>query len=211
MFVGRAISPDLDVHAVPLRWPHLADSRYKVVHGRNNGRNNELMNHYFGVRAQRYAIDIVEINRAGFRARSLWPKQLRAYHIWETEVMAPCAGEIVATEAELPDRIPPDADGEQPAGNYVAIHCLGVTVILAHLRQHSVAHAVSDEVVAGKLLGNIGNSGNTSEPHLHIHAVKGKVRNHDKLLWESEGVPIMFDARFLLRNDVHAARTGQLR
>ncbi|PSF08122.1 M23 family metallopeptidase [Marinobacter halophilus] len=59
------------------------------------------------------------------------------------------------------------------AGNYVAINCGGVFAILAHLRQGSIAVATGDRITTGDLLGQMGNSGNSSEPHLHLHAQKG--------------------------------------
>ncbi|TMZ49982.1 M23 family metallopeptidase, partial [Klebsiella pneumoniae] len=51
--------------------------------------------------------------------------------------------------------------------------------------------AEGDVVREGQLLGTVGNSGNTSEPHLHIHAEK-----------DGEGVPIRFGGRFLVRNNL---------
>ena len=46
----------------------------------------------------------------------------------------------------------------------------GVEVILAHLKQGSVAVTAGMKVNTGDVLGQVGNSGNTSQPHLHIHA-----------------------------------------
>jgi murein DD-endopeptidase MepM/ murein hydrolase activator NlpD len=59
------------------------------------------------------------------------------------------------------------------------------------MQQGSVAVAEGDVVREGQLLGTVGNSGNTSEPHLHIHAEK-----------DGEGVPIRFGGRFLVRNNL---------
>jgi murein DD-endopeptidase MepM/ murein hydrolase activator NlpD len=79
-------------------------------------------------------------------------------------------------------------------------------VILAHLKEGSLQVEVGDEVRPGMELGQIGNSGNTSEPHLHIHAVRGEVLDLDELLFHGEGVPIVFEGRFLRRNDRVAIR-----
>jgi murein DD-endopeptidase MepM/ murein hydrolase activator NlpD len=46
-------------------------------------------------------------------------------------------------------------------------------------------------VKEGQRIGRVGNSGNTSEPHLHIHAER-----------DGAGVPLRFDGRFPVRNDL---------
>ncbi|MEZ7171746.1 M23 family metallopeptidase [Sporosarcina sp. OR05] len=66
---------------------------------------------------------------------------------------------------------------------------------MAHMKEGSVAVAKGDTVTTGQLLGKVGNSGNTSEPHLHIHAEL-----------DGKGVPLTFDGRFLVRNQL--VKTG---
>lgn len=54
-------------------------------------------------------------------------------------------------------------------GNHVVVdHGNGVFSASGHLRRGSVAVTVGDHVGAGQLLGEVGNSGNSSEPHLHV-------------------------------------------
>ncbi len=54
-------------------------------------------------------------------------------------------------------------------GNHVIVERDGVFAVYAHLRQGSVSVAVGDDVEGGQQIGEVGNSGNTSEPHLHFH------------------------------------------
>lgn len=55
-------------------------------------------------------------------------------------------------------------------GNHVVIdHGDGAWGVYAHLRRGTVAVSPGDHVVAGQQIGEVGNSGNTSEPHLHFH------------------------------------------
>ena len=59
------------------------------------------------------------------------------------------------------------------AGNFVALDCGDFHVILAHLRQGSVRVREGQAVTAGEPVGELGKSGNSSEPHLHVHAQRG--------------------------------------
>lgn len=55
-------------------------------------------------------------------------------------------------------------------GNHLVVdHGDGVHAVYAHLRRGSARVGVGDRVQTGQHLGDVGNSGNTSEPHLHVH------------------------------------------
>lgn len=90
-------------------------------------------------------------------------------------------------------------DRENPAGNYVLITCKGVEILLVHLRSGSITLEKGDRLNKGQPLGQVGNSGNTSEPHLHIEAQKAGTGNS---VLEGEGVPMIFNNRFLVRNSL---------
>ena len=51
------------------------------------------------------------------------------------------------------------------------------------------------------LIGQVGNSGNTSEPHLHIDAAIGKYQDEPDMSENAKAVPILFNGKFLIRND----------
>lgn len=71
-------------------------------------------------------------------------------------------------------------------GNHVAIECDRAYVFLLHLARGSLAVGVGDRVAPGEVIGACGNSGNSTEPHVHVHA-------SDSLDWErARGVPIDF-------------------
>ncbi|MCR8915068.1 hypothetical protein FDP08_17985 [Marinobacter panjinensis] len=186
---------------VELRWP-LIEGQYRV----GQGGNSHVMNHHYGIDAQHHAIDVVRTVRFGLRTHEMVPDVLEDYGIWNAPVAAPCSGEVTNVGTGLPDQTPPRNDRDNPAGNFVAIHCGKVTVVLAHLRQGSVSLRQGDKVMSGDLIGRVGNSGNSSEPHLHVHAVQGRVSDHDNLMWEAGGRPMSFDGRYLVRNDVVGKR-----
>ncbi|KAG6559068.1 hypothetical protein RHABOEDO_001811 [Candidatus Rhabdochlamydia oedothoracis] len=92
-------------------------------------------------------------------------------------------------------------DIKNPAGNYLAIHKSEneIIVILANLMKGSLLVKRGDVVKKGQLIARVGNSGLTSEPYLHIHAVLNHIGD---FLFMGEGIPITFNQRFLVRNDL---------
>lgn len=178
--------------------PPLSGGRFVVAQGGSNG----LLNMHAVAPAQRYAIDILALEGTT-RAKGVYPDELTAYAIWGRPVIAPCAGTVVAAENALPDVTPspPSAHNTHPAGNHVILRCGAYQVVLAHLQRGSVAVEVGASLGVGHPLGLVGNSGNTSEPHLHIHAVTGDAAEREQLLWMGTGVPITFGGQFLVRGD----------
>ncbi len=68
----------------------------------------------------------------------------------------------------MPD--PADITLETVDGNHVILEIGdGVYAFYAHLGRGSVSVAEGDRVTAGQQIGTLGNSGNTSAPHLHLH------------------------------------------
>jgi hypothetical protein len=176
--------------ASPLRGTHI------VLHGGVS----PFTNAHFRVRPQSFALDIVGVNALGARASLFGSgRDLESYVIFGAPVFSPCDGEISVAVDDLPDQTPPAMDTENLAGNHVLIECGGTEVLLAHMRQHSVRVAVGEVVAVGDPLGEVGNSGNTSEPHLHIHAERG---GEPGVILDGESVPITIDGRFLVRNSV---------
>ncbi|MFZ2896775.1 MAG: M23 family metallopeptidase [Saprospiraceae bacterium] len=111
---------------------------------------------------QRGAIDFVKNNTYG--------NNVEEHPAFGQIVKSPCSGKIIIVENSLPDNIIGDRDTNFPRGNQLVIKDQsGKFVILAHLRKGSVKVNVGDNVEAGKEIGQVGNSGNSSEPHLHMH------------------------------------------
>ncbi|GKV56472.1 peptidase M23 [Sporosarcina sp. NCCP-2222] len=167
----------------------IQDGTYYVGHGGNH----VMMNYHHDYPPQKYALDILALNGLGTRAKGLLPAELDQYAIYGDSLVSPCDGTVVKSENDLVDMTPPEMNSDHPEGNHVLLICdqHPATVLLAHMQQGSVAVAEGDIVKTGQYLGKVGNSGNTSEPHLHIHAEL-----------DGEGVPIRFDGRFLVRNHV---------
>jgi hypothetical protein len=73
---------------------------------------------------------------------------------------------------------------------------------LAHLQRGSVTVQPGDAIAAGEIVGRVGNSGNSSEPHLHVHAV----REDPASPGTETPVPILVDDAFPVRNTILADR-----
>lgn len=176
--------------AVELDFP-LADGTYYVVQG---GSATSINSHYAD-RSQRYALDIVALDRFGARAAGLMPKDLPSYFAYDRAVKSPCTGVAIATHDGIDDNRISETNTRDPAGNHVVLACGSARVLLAHLRKGSIAVHGGELVTAGETLGRVGNSGNSSEPHLHMHAYLGGVMDYTA----GQGVPMTFGGRFLVR------------
>ncbi|NGP77365.1 M23 family metallopeptidase [Balneolaceae bacterium YR4-1] len=122
--------------------------------------------------SNKLAIDIIKLNSLGNRADGIAPQALKAYQIFEENLYSPCQGRILKVRNNLQDNPPGNPDTEHPEGNYITLKCLMGDILMAHLRRGSIKVAPGDTVTIGQPLAEIGNSGNTLEPHLHIEATK---------------------------------------
>jgi hypothetical protein len=191
--------------AVQLEFP-LRNGCYYV----GGGGANRFINGHFAYPGQSYALDIVRLNGLG-RGSGFSAGHLDGYPIFSDPVFSPCHGTVTRAVDGLPDLIPPATDPVNLAGNHVILlRPDGLKVLLAHLKNGSVAVTNGQTVAPGQLLGRIGNSGNTSQPHLHIHVERGGTA--DSIL-DGEAVPMTFRGRFLVRNslvfDFSGRKTGE--
>lgn len=149
-------------------------------------------------RGQSYGIDLIRISDSGFRARGLRPPDPSAYAGFGSPVLAPCTGSIVQAKDGIEDNEVPRTNRGQMAGNHVIVRCDGFDIVLAHLRRGSVAVRSGDRVTVGDGIGELGNSGNSDEPHLHVHAQRFAPMDAP---FSAEPVPLRIDGRYLVRND----------
>jgi hypothetical protein len=170
--------PRETVHAVMI-FP-LAEGTWQVAVGGGRG----LLNHHAAAAKQRGALDIVRACMNGARATSWFPSDVRAFAAYGCTVVAPCDGTVLRAVDAYPDQIPFQPWPGPAAGNHVRIGTGTEEVLLAHLRPGSVQVARGDLVRRGQVIGQVGNSGNSTEPHLHIHAE----RNGTGLRLRFEGI-----------------------
>jgi hypothetical protein len=98
--------------------------------------------------------------------------RLEDYGCWGVPVLAPAAGRVVRAHDGEPDETPGAVSNnlDAPSGNHVVIELPTRTYLeVAHLQRGSVSVREGEAVEEGRPLGRCGNSGNTSEPHIHVH------------------------------------------
>jgi len=180
--LGGYRAPDNTIElASPLR-----GGKYIVLHGGSR----KMVNGHFHVNPQNYAIDVVGLNGFGMRSPSIaGGSNLNDYVIF---------GESVVVD-DFDDLIPPKVDRDNLAGNHVLIESDGNEILLAHLKKDSITVKAGDSVNTNTIIGQVGNTGNTSEPHLHMHVERGG--DPDTIL-NGKAVPFKIGGRFLVRGDL---------
>jgi hypothetical protein len=178
----------------------LRDGRYVILHGGAS----PFTNGHYHVRPQNYALDVLGQNFWGGRAEMFGDgHDLESYEIYGAALFSPCDGQVAVAIDRFEDQRPPVTDTENLAGNHVLIECKGVEVLLAHMKSGSVRVAVGDTVTTQTQLGQVGNTGNTSEPHLHMHAERD---GEPGVILDGKAVPITINGKFLVRSDILSGR-----
>jgi murein DD-endopeptidase MepM/ murein hydrolase activator NlpD len=144
------------------------------------------LNAHVSVPDQRWAYDLV-VTRDG-KTRRGTGKSLGSYYCYGQPVLAPASGTVYATFDGDPD-MPPGrlGGGHDSCGNQVVLQVApDEFLFLCHLQRGSVRVKPGQRVAAGEPLARVGNSGNSSEPHLHLH-----LQDTPTLLL-GEGIPLEF-------------------
>lgn len=161
-----------------------------------NGPGTKVPSHQTHSYAQTYAIDLTHhpADAPAPAFRWLWPLGRRPgqYPAFGSPILAPGAGVVVATVDGQRDHLSRTSlpglvylflvEGivrslGQPRhllGNHLILDLgEGVYAAFAHLRRGSIRVSAGDQIVAGQQLADCGNSGNSSEPHLHFQLMSG--------------------------------------
>ena len=161
-----------------------------------NSPANRVPSHGTTWYASSFAIDFVPVDASGRTApitvSSLWyPEPAVRFPGFGRPILAPADGVIVAVHDVEPDHaafrgLPSirnaltqarraAAGWPALAGNHVMIKTSGGTVVaLCHLQQDSIRVDLGQRVQVGHAVGNCGNTGNSTEPHLHLQAISSQ-------------------------------------
>lgn len=122
--------------------------------------------------SQQFAIDWIKVDGQG-KAFRTDGKRSEDWLCYDVDVLAVADGTVVEAMRDLPDQPPGAAPRSltipEIAGSHVILDLGGGRYAMyAHLAPGSVTVHVGDHVRAGDKLGLLGNSGNTTGPHLHF-------------------------------------------
>jgi hypothetical protein len=101
-------------------------------------------------------------------------KRLEEYEVFGKEVLAPANGKIIQVISGAIDVMPGERDRGVGVGNAIITdYGNGEFSLICHLKYNSIKVNVGDTVKQGEIIGLCGNTGNTSEPHIHFHLQDG--------------------------------------
>jgi hypothetical protein len=129
--------------------------------------------------AQRFAIDWVKLRDDGktFQGDE---KDNKSYLAYGNEAYAVADGVVTETKDGIPENVPGIDSRAVPitletvGGNHVILDIGGGHfAFYAHLQPGSLRVKLGEKVRRGQVVGLVGNSGNSTEPHLHFHIENG--------------------------------------
>ena len=148
---------------------HLArlpfDGEWFVVWG-GDDRNQNTPHH--GRLSQNLALDLERIT--GPTADTYQGDKTRneSYLCWGQPIYAPADGTVEIVVDGIADNKPGERNRSVGSGNAVQVRHGDFVMDIDHLKFGSVVVKRGDKLKAGDLIGLCGNSGNSSEPHLHF-------------------------------------------
>lgn len=160
-----------------------------------NGGVDKELSHSWGIVSQRYAYDFIILDdnsksfdtNKGFDAN----KDVQSYYCYGKDIIAPADGVVVKISNKHKDSRVNGAkaycDTWDIRGNFIVIqHARQEFSTIAHLLSGSISVSVGNKVKQGDVIAKCGNSGNSSEPHIHFQLQSGKS------FCASAGLPIAF-------------------
>ncbi len=125
-------------------------------------------NYHVQYHDQRFAYDFV-IKKEGL-THSQGGKRNYHFHCFGQPILAPGDGKVIAALDGIDDNKPGIMNPQTPLGNHIIIdHQNGEFSFMGHFRKGTIGVKPGDYVKQGRQIGECGNSGNSSEAHLHYH------------------------------------------
>lgn len=143
-------------------------------------------NYHVAYPDQQFAYDIMMVvDGSSFEGD---PKNNGSYFVFGKEIIAPCDTKVAKVITGVHDNVPGELNPEQLTGNTIVLETQdGEFILFAHLKEGSIVVEEGQELRQGDLMGQCGNSGNSTEPHLHL-----SLQNHVEM-FQSTGAKLYFD------------------
>lgn len=133
------------------------------------GGDTKKLNQHHGVPNQNHAFDFLKVDSSG-KTHKNEGKKNEDYYAYGQKVFAPANGIVTDVIRGVRDNAPGSMNPYSALGNTVIIqHREHEVSVIAHFKLNSVQVNAGERVRKGQLLGLCGNSGNSSEPHIHYH------------------------------------------
>jgi hypothetical protein len=164
------------------------------------GGDTRQLNHHHDSRSQRFAFDFLGVGPDG-KTRKGNGSHNEDYYCFGRELLAPADGVVTEAIDGVRDNRPGSMNPLSALGNAVFIqHSKYEVSVLAHLKQGSLKVKAGDRVKKGQLLGLCGNSGNSSEPHLHYHL------QNTPIIQDATGIKCFFEDVVVEKGDQESTR-----
>lgn len=139
-----------------------------------------------------WAVDLAVLLPSGFTSDPAESKTLEDYAAWDGAVLAPRGGTVFNAASGFADHAP-GVSGDSQKANHLDIEFEpSIVVDVFHLKQGSVALKKGDAVAQGAEIGRIGNSGSSTEPHVHLAV--WDIRPHATVPWCFRNVVVGLNA-----------------
>lgn len=133
------------------------------------GGDTKELNYHVESVAQKNAFDILIFDKNGSTHKGSGQTN-EDFYAFDKELYAPCDGEVVLVVDGIKDNTPGTTNPIYIPGNTVIIKAAnGEFAFLAHFKQNSIVVKQGQKIKSGDLLGRCGNSGNSTEAHVHFH------------------------------------------
>jgi len=165
------------------------------------GGDSSELNHHHDLPNQRFAFDFVVVDAAG-RSHRGEGKENKDYYAFGQPVLAPADGVVTDVVTGVRDNTPGSMNPAFAGGNSVVImHREHEVSVLGHLQQGSIRVKRGDKVKRGQLLGLCGNSGYSSEPHIHFHV------QNTPIIQDGTGLRCVFEKITVTKDGKSESRT----
>lgn len=185
-------------NATSLRLPFAG--RWLTIWGGETAEQNQ----HHGVACQQFAMDFIAVDANGSDRRGQGRRNAD-YLAFGMEVLAPGAGVVTDVIEGVRDNVPGSMNAYSALGNAVFIeHAKDEVSVLAHFKQGSIRVRTGQKVKAGDVLGLCGNSGNSSQPHLHYHL------QNTPVIQDATGIKCFFGTVGIVKDGKTTARPRHL-